>query len=172
MWKAGILSRERMKVRVMTRFHRLFQGLTGDEIEQFLGEAYNQLKIFFNPLVLDELRTVQKDGFYTVLLSGAYAGLVRAVGKDLGFDWVAGVDLPLREGVFDHRQRIPLIDGQVKLALLQQHLSGREVDWSASRSYGDSYDDRPVMDIVGHPVAVNAEPRLAAYARANNWRML
>lgn len=172
MWKAGLLSRKRMKVRVMHRFNRIFKGLTHEDIGRFFGEAYPSLKGFLNPVVIDEIKAAQREGFYTVLLSGAYAGLLRIIGEDLGFDCVIGVDLPLTNGSFDHRRRAPFIDGQAKLNLLQQHLSGQEIDWQASRSYGDSYDDLWIMEIVGEPVAVNAEPRLASYAQEKNWRVL
>lgn len=172
LWKTGALSRERMKVRVMHRFNQLFRGLTGEEITAFFAAAYQSLKNYFNPAVIDEVRLAKKEGFYTVLLSGAHAGLLRCVGEDLGFDWVIGVDLPFSDGLFDHQNPAVLIDGQTKLELIQQHLADRQVDWLASRSYGDSYDDLKVLEIVGNPVVVNAEPRLVSHAKERNWRIL
>ncbi len=172
MWKAGLLSRERMKVRVVHRFNRIFKGLTHEDIEHFFEEAYPTLKELFNPLVINEITSAQREGFYTILLSGAYTELLRIVGEDLGFDCVIGVELPLSNGSFDHHRRAPLIDGKAKLRLLQEHFVGQEIDWQASRSYGDSYDDLRVLEIVGEPVAVNAEPRLASYAQKRKWRIL
>ncbi|MGI6551180.1 MAG: HAD family hydrolase [Syntrophomonadales bacterium] len=172
LWKAGALSRERMKVRVMRRFNNIFRGMSGEEITEFFALAYHNLKDILNPAVIDEVKAAKSEGFYTVLLSGAHAGLLRHVGEDLGFDCVIGVDLPLCNGSFDHRQPAAFIDGQAKLALIREHLADREIDWQASRSYGDSYDDLKVLEIVGNPVAVNAEPRLAGYAREKNWRVL
>ena len=172
LWKTGTLSRERMKVRVLRKFNQIFGGMTGEEITTFFSLAYRNLKEFLNPAVIEEIKTAKSEGFYTVLLSGAHAGLLRYVGEDLGFDCVIGVDLPLCNGFYDHRQPTAFIDGQAKLTLLQQHFAGQEIDWQASRAYGDSYDDLKVLEIVGNPVAVNAEPRLASYARGKNWRVL
>ena len=172
LWKTGTLSRERMKVRVIHRFNNIFRGMTGEEITDFFALAYHNLKDYFNPSVIDEIKMAKSEGFYTVLLSGAHAGLLRYVGEDLGFDWVIGVDLPLSNGSFDHRKQAAFIDGQAKLTLIQQHLASQEIDWQASRSYGDSFDDLKVLEIVGNPVAVNAEPRLASYAQEKNWRVL
>ncbi len=173
LWKAGALSRERMKVRVMHRFNNIFRGMSGEEIAEFFAQAYHNLKEdLLNPEVIDEVKAAKSEGFYTILLSGAHAGLLRYVGEDLGFDCVIGVDLPLCNGSFDHRQPAACIDGQTKLTLIRQHLADQEIDWQASRSYGDSYDDLKVLEIVGNPVAVNAEPRLACYAREMNWRVL
>jgi len=172
LWKAGALSREQMKVPVMHRFNRIFRGMTGEDITSFFGLAYHNLKEFLNPAVIEEIKSAKSAGFYTVLLSGAHAGLLRYVGEDLGFDCVIGVDLPLCNGFYDHRQPSFFIDGQAKVDLIHQHFAGREIDWQASRAYGDSYDDLKVLEIVGTPVAVNAEPRLASYARNKNWRIL
>jgi phosphoserine phosphatase len=48
----------------------------------------------------------------------------------------------------------------------------KEVDWSRSRSYGDSFDDLLALEIAGDRVAVNPESRLLDYALENNWRVL
>lgn len=172
LWKTGKLSREHMKIRVMHRFNRIFTGMTGEEIITFLGLAYPNLKNFFNPVVIEEIKAAKNEGYYTVLLSGAHAGLLRFVGEDLGFDCVIGVELPLCKGVYDHRRPAEFIDGRAKINLLKQHFADREIDWQASRAYGDSYDDLKVLEMVGVPVAVNAEPRLLAHARKMNWRVL
>ncbi len=35
--------------------------------------------------------------------------------------------------------------------------------------YTDSYSDRPLMDVVGHPVAINPDAKLRTYALARGW---
>ncbi|HEY3291047.1 MAG TPA: HAD-IB family hydrolase [Anaerolineae bacterium] len=37
--------------------------------------------------------------------------------------------------------------------------------------YSDSFSDHFLMDVVGHPVAVNADRKLTLHARARNWPM-
>ena len=37
--------------------------------------------------------------------------------------------------------------------------------------YADSASDLPMLEAVGHPVAVNAEPKLAAIARKRGWHI-
>jgi phosphoserine phosphatase len=46
------------------------------------------------------------------------------------------------------------------------------VDLAASYAYGDREADLPMLDAVGHPVAVNASKRLARIARENGWEMV
>jgi len=40
-----------------------------------------------------------------------------------------------------------------------------------SIAYADSASDLPMLEAVGHPVAVNAEPKLAAIARKRGWHV-
>jgi phosphoserine phosphatase len=43
------------------------------------------------------------------------------------------------------------------------------VGLSASYFYTDSISDLPLLERVGHPVAVNPDPRLARLARKRGW---
>jgi phosphoserine phosphatase len=43
------------------------------------------------------------------------------------------------------------------------------VDLSRSYAYGDSYSDRPLLEAVGHPVAVNPDPQLYRHAKSKQW---
>jgi phosphoserine phosphatase len=42
---------------------------------------------------------------------------------------------------------------------------------SEAVAYADSTSDLPMLEAVGHPVAVNAEPKLAAVARKRGWHV-
>ena len=44
-----------------------------------------------------------------------------------------------------------------------------DLDLAASWAYSDSGTDLPMLDAVGHPVAVNPETRLAGIARKRGW---
>ena len=45
-------------------------------------------------------------------------------------------------------------------------------DLAASYAYSDSYTDLPMLEIVGHPVAVNPDRVLARYAREHDFEVL
>ena len=46
------------------------------------------------------------------------------------------------------------------------------IDLSASYAYSDSYTDTPMLEAVGHPVAVNPDRVLARLARERNWEVV
>ncbi len=49
---------------------------------------------------------------------------------------------------------------------------GLEIDFAASYAYADSISDRPLFEMVGHPVAVYPDAQLAALARERNWETI
>src|SRR5450631_3255278 len=54
-----------------------------------------------------------------------------------------------------------------------QELAEREgIDLAASYAYSDSESDMPMLQAVGHPVAVNPDATLARAARENGWQVL
>ncbi|MGI6452236.1 MAG: HAD family hydrolase [Syntrophomonadaceae bacterium] len=171
-YKAKTVSRERMKYEAVNRFIHIFKDMLRDEVNEFFAQAYGNIRACFNPLVLEEIKTARKEGFHLVLLSGAFHELLHMVRHDLHFDSVIAAPLPFKDNYFDHTQEMELIDGKTKVILLQKFFSTAEVDWKRSRSFGDSYSDHYVMEMVGEPVAVNPDPDLLRLARERNWRII
>ncbi|NPV89282.1 MAG: haloacid dehalogenase-like hydrolase [Firmicutes bacterium] len=172
LYKTRLISRERMKEKALAYYHVMYRGMSAEECDAFFNQAWPMMKPHFVPRMLEEIRKAKDEGFHTVLLSGAYAGLLRIIGGDLGMDTVIGAEMPFREGAVDHRRPVPFIDGRVKLALLKDRFAGETVDWSASRSYADSFSDLPVLEAVGEPAAVNPDPMLLNHASSRGWRVI
>jgi len=171
-YKIGLLSRERFRYLAIVSFNRIYYKMTDQEINDFFEGAYAGLSALFNPLVLDELQASIAQGYCCVLVSGAYTALLQVVARYLGIDMVIGSDMAFKDGVFDHSKKPAVIEGEGKLELLKKVIVWESVDWPASRSYGNSYSDREVMEIVGEPVAVNPESRLLIHALQHKWRVL
>ncbi len=172
LYKIRVIPREKMKIAALRRFDKLFMNMTKDEVESFFKAAYPYIRENFNPQVVTEINLAKKEGYHLVLLSGAYANLLNLVAEELQIDTVIAVEMSYKNGVFDHDREVPFIDGKSKLTLLKQRYADQNVDWDASRSYGDSYSDLPVMTIVGQPVAVNPDEGLFLHVQENNWRVI
>lgn len=62
-----------------------------------------------------------------------------------------------------------------KVTRLNQWLEARGKtlnDFPQSYFYSDSHNDLPLMQLVTHPVAVDADPTLADYAKAHQWPII
>jgi HAD superfamily hydrolase (TIGR01490 family) len=72
-------------------------------------------------------------------------------------------------GKFTGRMVEPVAYGHGKVTLAERFAATHGVDLDASWFYSDSYSDLPMLARVGHPVAVNPDPRLARHARRAGW---
>lgn len=171
-YKSGFLPRDRFKYEALNRFHKIYKDMKRIEIEELFQMSYLEMKHHFNLSVLKEINSAREDGFHTVLLSGAYSGLLNEIAKELQVDTVIGVDLPYKKEVFDHMGEIPYINGKSKVTHLLKRFDKDKVYWQESRSYADSYSDMPVFELVGEPVAVSPDQELLEYAQKNKWRII
>jgi alcohol-forming fatty acyl-CoA reductase len=63
----------------------------------------------------------------------------------------------------------PHMTGLAKARAVWRYADSHAIDVTRSFAYGDRNADVPMLDAVGHPVAVNPSKRLARIARENNW---
>jgi len=124
--------------------------------------------------VLVRLRDHQAKGHRLILLSGAFEGLLAAVGARLGVDEVLGTRLKRVDGRYTGASLPPIPQGDGKVERLLAHLSESEqpVELSESFAYADSITDQPVLEVVGHPVAVYPDQALADLALGSDWSII
>ena len=59
--------------------------------------------------------------------------------------------------------------GESRASALFDYAEAEGLDLAESVAYADSTSDLPMLEVVGFPVAVNPETRLAALARKRGW---
>ncbi len=62
--------------------------------------------------------------------------------------------------------------GPFKALAIEQAAAERGIDLAGSYAYSDSATDLPMLEVVGHPVAVNPDRDLARVARQRDWEVL
>ena len=61
--------------------------------------------------------------------------------------------------------------GEARAQLMAAYARTHHLDLAQSVAYADSASDLPMLEAVGHPVAVNPETKLAAIARKRGWHV-
>ena len=61
--------------------------------------------------------------------------------------------------------------GAFKAEAMQEIAAHEGIDLAASYAYSDSYTDAPMLEVVGHPVAVNPDRVLLKLAREHGWEV-
>ncbi len=75
----------------------------------------------------------------------------------------------VKDGVYNGRLAGPFCYGEGKVVAMQEIARWDGLDLEQCYGYSDSASDLPMLQAVGHPVAVNPDARLARHARAYGW---
>jgi HAD superfamily hydrolase (TIGR01490 family) len=172
--RIGILPEERFRRLWAEHMPWLLWRMAVPQAEQLFGEVARELFDALRPGVAERLRWHQSQGHLVVLLSAAFEPLLRAFAALLGLEHVVGSPLEVRDGRYTGRVSPPICMGENKVRRLQQYLGhlGISVDWGQSYAYADSYTDEAVLRLVGHPIAVCPDQRLAEVARISGWTIM
>lgn len=133
---------------------------------------------FFSP-ALDRIAWHASQGHHLVLITGTPQVLARCAVQALEAELVRrgiattilvrATTLEEISGRWTGRITGEPMFGRSKAAAVRALASLLELDLHASFAYGDSIHDRPMLDIVGRPFAVNPSRPLRRFAQRNGW---
>lgn len=165
------ISKEKMEREAVSKFSKIFSGMSKEEISDFFSLAAESAFKSFNQKVVKKIYWAKKSGYKTVLLSGAFKLFLEKVGEKLGFDCVIGSELILNKGIYKN-SGVRIISGSSKLKQLYQEYDSEKVNWAESWAYADSYHDLELLEAVGNPVPVNPDKKLLSTAEERSWQMI
>ncbi|HVF33084.1 MAG TPA: HAD-IB family hydrolase [Acidimicrobiales bacterium] len=146
------------------------KGWSRAEVREAAKDVAERLDTLVAPyarVLLDEHRAA---GRPVVLATTTPYDLVSAFAERVGFDDV----LATRYAEDEEGRYTGALEGEFvwstgKLAAVRRWATGQGVDLKASYAYSDSIYDVPLLSAVGHPHAVNPDPRLLAFAAIRRW---
>ena len=121
------------------------------------------------PGALACLRAHQAKRHKIILLTGSLAFLMHPLKEFLGADWLIATELARRHHLLTGHIAGVHPRGQNKRLLMEELARNQGLDLSRSFAYGDHGEDVPVLECVGHPVAVNPTRPLKREARRRGW---
>lgn len=112
----------------------------------------------------------QAQGHVLAIVSASTQYAVAPVAAHLGFpgQYVC-THLESRDGRLTGQITPPVCFGFGKVVWAERFAAQYEIDLSSSYFYTDSISDLPLLERVGHPVAVNPDPRLRRLAQKRGW---
>ena len=75
----------------------------------------------------------------------------------------------IEDGAYTGRLVGEILHGPAKAVAVQALAEEHGLDLDGSWAYSDSYNDIPLLSLVGHPVAINPDSKLRRHARDHNW---
>jgi HAD superfamily hydrolase (TIGR01490 family) len=134
------------------------------------------LESVVEPIIYDEAMDLIDEhlqaGRRVVIVSASPSELVRPLGRHLGVG-----DVIASEAAIDEHGRYTgelafFCTGREKADAVRLFAESEQIDLASSYAYSDAFTDIPLLELVGHPVAVNPDRALARVAAERGWETL
>jgi HAD superfamily hydrolase (TIGR01490 family) len=150
----------------------LCRGWDAEQVQGIVDETLHDL---IDPLVYDEAVSLIEEhhaaGRDVVIVSSSGEEIVRAVGVMVGADHTIGTRMEVEDGKYTG-----VIDfyayGPHKASAIIEVAATCGYDLADCYAYSDSATDLPMLEVVGHPVAVNPDKPLRRAATERGWPIL
>ncbi|MGH2705081.1 MAG: HAD-IB family hydrolase [Actinomycetota bacterium] len=167
----GFLKAERRdRGEFLRRFYRLYEGVPEEQVRAMSAEILGELVLRRTfPAAVRRIREHRAAGHVVVLITAALDFCIEPLAPLA--DELIGAKLRVEDGVFTGDMDQPPLVGEARASWLRGYAEAVGADLSKSYGYADSMTDLPLLQAVGHPVAVNAEVALQRIARRRRWPM-
>lgn len=151
---------------------KLTSGWPKEQVAAIVAETLEQI---VEPIIYAEAADLidehRSQGRMIVIVSASPEEIVAPLGHYLGADRVIASRAALDEaGLYTGAMEFYAY-GEYKAEAMQSLAASEGLDLEGSYAYSDSYTDLPMLEAVGHPIAVNPDRVLARYAREHDFEM-
>jgi HAD superfamily hydrolase (TIGR01490 family) len=148
----------------------LAAGITVEDVKALGEEVYDEMiasRIWpgAKALAQQHLRV----GRRVWLVTATPIEVATVIATRLGLTGALGTVGEVADGMYTGRLVGDILHGSAKAVAVQGIADVEGLDLKRCWAYSDSYNDIPLLTLVGHPVAINPDARLRRHARDNNW---
>ncbi|GIJ48576.1 phosphoserine phosphatase [Virgisporangium aliadipatigenens] len=142
------------------------------ELEQLAEEIFDELmaeRIWSGTHALARLHL--DAGQRVWLVTAAPIELGRVIAQRLGLTGALGTVAEVEDGKYTGRLAGDMLHGPAKATAISSLAAAEGLDLERCSAYSDSFNDTPMLSLVGHAVAVNPDPALRREARKRGWEI-
>ena len=148
------------------------RGHTVRELEELGEEIFDEAmahRIWPGTRALAQLHLDQ--GQRVWLVTAAPIEIATIIARRLGLTGALGTVAEHEDGVYTGRLVGDLLHGPAKGEAVRALAARESLDLARCSAYSDSYNDLPMLTLVGDPCAINPDAKLRAKARQMGWRV-
>jgi HAD superfamily hydrolase (TIGR01490 family) len=151
----------------------LTKGWEQDRVRRIVEETLTDV---VEPIVYDEALELiahhKRSGHKVFIVSASPEEIVAPLARYLGVDAHLATRSEIDDdGRYSGRMAFYCY-GPEKAVAMRQVAADEDIDLAASYAYSDSATDLPMLEAVGHPVAVNPDRELLRAAKEHDWEVL
>jgi HAD superfamily hydrolase (TIGR01490 family) len=144
-------------------------GVEADRLRRFAPAVVDDLLPRIRPEAQALLDMHAEAGRDVYIISASPVEIVGELARALEITGGLGTESEIVDGRYTGRLAAPFCYGEGKADLMRKIAAKKGYDLRQCYSYSDSASDLPMMQIVGHPVAVNPDRSLLAVAHRRGW---
>ncbi|MPZ71823.1 MAG: HAD-IB family hydrolase [Nitriliruptorales bacterium] len=151
---------------------RILESVAGTEAETLIKLApavTEELLRKIRPEAQALLDMHEEAGRDVYIISASPIEIVGELAKALSIAGAMGTESEIVDGVYTGRLAAPFCYGEGKAEHIRKLAAEKGYDLAHCYSYSDSASDLPMMQIVGHPVAVNPDRAMESVAHRRGW---
>ncbi len=103
------------------------------------------------------------------LVTATPVEVAEVIARKLGLAGALGSVAERVDGIYTGRLTGPALHGEAKARAVRELAEREGLDLARCAAYSDSAHDIPLLELVGHPCAVNPDRRLRALAESRGW---
>jgi HAD superfamily hydrolase (TIGR01490 family) len=148
------------------------QGHTVEEVTEIANEVYEESiaeRIWPGTRSLAQMHL--DVGQQVWLVTAAPVEVAGIIAARMGLTGALGTTAEHRDGVYTGRLKGDLLHGPAKAEAIRALAHEHGLDLAHCFAYSDSYNDLPMLSLVGHPCAINPDGRLLAHAEEQDWQV-
>jgi HAD superfamily hydrolase (TIGR01490 family) len=145
------------------------RGMRQDDLVALNAEVLPRLLDKIRPEARRLLDLHRHAGRATFIVSASPVEIVEPLAATLGMTAGIGTRSVVVDGVYTGELAGPFCYGPGKVEAMEQVARWEGLDFAQCYAYSDSASDLPMLEAVGHPVAVNPDGTLERHARQRGW---
>lgn len=148
---------------------QLVNGWEVEQVRQIVAETLDEI---IDPMVFQEaidlMEAHRAAGRDIIIISSSGTDIVEPIGVRLGADLAIGTQVAIENGRYTG-EILFYAYGEGKAEAMRSLADERGYDLADCYAYSDSQTDLPMLEVVGHPVAVNPDANLRTIAIDRGW---
>jgi len=144
-------------------------GASASAVDALGGAVLPHLEKKVRPEAHKLINMHHEAGRETWIVSASPQKMVEPLALSLGMRGAIGTKGEIVDGHYTGKLDGPFVYGEGKAESVEKLASDRGYDLALCYAYSDSVSDLPMMELVGHPVAVNPDSNLDRVAHERGW---
>lgn len=148
----------------------LAEGFQVAELLELADEIYDE---FIEPKIWPGTRAIADQhvhaGRQVWLVTATPLEVASVMSRRLGLTGALGTAVEHSEGLYTGRLVGDILHGPAKAEAVKDLAASEDFVLEECWAYSDSHHDIPLLELVGHPVAINPDGKLRVYAKQRKW---